>query len=57
MSYRRVSECPNAAGPSEPKRTKSSVSGGQTGACYKCDQEGHWANGMLQPLWFLYDGR
>ena len=45
--YRCVSECPNAAGPSEPKRTKSSASGGQTGACYRCGREGHWANGGL----------
>lgn len=48
-SYRYVSECPNTAGPSEPKRTKSSASGGQTGACYRCGQEGHWANGGLNP--------
>jgi hypothetical protein len=47
-SYHRVLDCPNAAGPSEPKRTKSSATGGQTGACYKCGQDGHWANGTLR---------
>ena len=53
FSYGCVPDCPNAAGPSEPKRTKSSASGGQTGACYRCGQEGHWANGALWSLYLL----